>query len=69
MIVNRKTRAFFRAGRWTPDQKRAQNFPDATAVIHAAIRYNLIGVEMVLQFGVEPSDAYDFRWPLFNHGQ
>ncbi len=62
------TREYFGQGQWTPDPAQAQDFADAGKAIDTCLKYHLSDVELVLQLGAEPRDAYDTHVRLFDYG-
>jgi len=67
LIRNRGTHSFFHQGEWTPRPDLAQDFSDSASVIRATIQYHLMDVELILQPGDEPSEAFDIHLPLLDH--
>jgi hypothetical protein len=63
-IRQRSTGAFLtKAAGWTPDSRLAQEFPSSEAAIRVTLVFNLIDVELYLQFGESPSPS-DVSLPL-----
>jgi hypothetical protein len=62
-----RTGKYFHDGQWSSDSHLAQAFPETSQAVGAYLRYRLRNVELVLQFGSEPSEIYDLCMPLSVH--
>jgi hypothetical protein len=51
------------------DAALAENFPNTQAAIAEVIEKRLEDLELILQFGTEPSRIYDVSLPLFPAGE
>jgi len=65
MLRNKVTGEYYRQGEWTNDPGSAENFSSTQAAIALVVDNKLSDVELILQFGPEPSRAYDVCLPLF----
>ena len=64
LIRNIKTREFFRGGVWISDPAAAQDFPDTLELLTTCDFYQLTGVEVIVQTGLESPGADEIRIPL-----
>jgi len=59
---------FFADGQWHREPERAQQFDSLATAVQAAVKYHLDGAEVILQLGEQPSEYYDIRLDLLDHG-
>lgn len=50
LVRHRRSRAYFKDGRWTEKAESATNFGDIQDVVEACLRYQLTDVELVMRF-------------------
>ena len=65
MLRNKTTGEFYQKDKWVLDPALAHNFPTTQSAIALVVEQQLEEVELVLQFGPEPSRVYDVCLPLF----
>ena len=65
LITSKETGEFFNNGEWTPDVKKAQEFPDSASAMAACVKYKLKGVELVFRFD---SAGHFLSIPLADRG-
>ena len=63
-IRHKTTGMFFAGGQWQPDVDLAQNFNTLAEAIQVAIKYHLVGSEVILQIADSPNPAMDVRLDL-----
>ncbi len=68
LVKSLRTHEYFRQGQWTLNPVEAQDFPDSGKAIDTCLKYHLTDVELVLQLGAEPRDAFDTHLRLFDYG-
>jgi len=66
LIRNPRSKQYFNHGQWTAKVKEAQSFLSAEAALAVALQCALNNVELVLQLGVEPSEADDIYSAAFS---
>jgi len=65
ILRNRRTGQYYGKGVWTDNWSLAENFPNTQTALCVVIDQRLHDVELILQFGKEPSKVYDVCMPLF----
>lgn len=50
LVRHRRSRAYFKNGRWTENAEAATNFPSIQQVAEACLKYQLTDVELVMRF-------------------
>ncbi len=67
-IRHKTTGMVFADGQWHHDLDQAQQFDSLATAVQAAVKYHLAGAEVILQMGEQPSEHYDIRLDLLEHG-
>jgi hypothetical protein len=65
MLRNKLTGEYYREGGWTKEPANAENFESTLAAISLVVERQIRDVELILQFGADPSRIYDVCLPLF----
>ena len=66
LIRNPRSKQYFNHGQWTAEAKEAQSFQSAETALAVAVQCALKNVELVLQLGVDSSEADDIYSAAFS---